>query len=179
MRLGDLGTFSPARYEVHPVRIDAVIMPILLCAAGTALLAVGAVMVLRAQQGRRQIRRELSAQRIIFPAEGRLSPELVRYAGVQVTTGVHAMAFAQFIGANLAQATDGRTYSQISDEWHAAGRADERLARLRETAFMGETLRGSLLSAYQAWQVTILVLGLGGITVLIGLVFLALGLAWP
>jgi hypothetical protein len=36
-----------------------------------------------------------------------------------------------------------------------------KLSGERQTAFMGESLRGSLLSAYQAWQVTYLVIGLG------------------
>lgn len=35
-------------------------------------------------------------------------------------------------------------------------------SRLRQTAFMGEALRGSLLSAYQAWHLTTLVMALGG-----------------
>ena len=33
--------------------------------------------------------------------------------------------------------------------------------RWKQTAFMGESLRGSLMGAYQAWEVTYLVIGLG------------------
>lgn len=47
---------------------------------------------------------------------------------------------------------------------------------LRETAFVGQLLRASLLGAYQAWLVTTLVVGLGGLFALIGVGFIAL--AW-
>jgi hypothetical protein len=42
-----------------------------------------------------------------------------------------------------------------------AAPADTRLAGQKQTAFMGESLRGSLMGAYQAWEVTYLVTGLG------------------
>jgi hypothetical protein len=38
---------------------------------------------------------------------------------------------------------------------------DTELAGLKQTAFMGESLRGSLMGGYQAWEVTDLVIGLG------------------
>ncbi|MGW0433322.1 hypothetical protein ACWDV4_12395 [Micromonospora sp. NPDC003197] len=50
------------------------------------------------------------------------------------------------------------------------------LPRAREMAFMGQTLRGALLGAYQAWQVTLLVIGLGALFTALGLAFLALAL---
>ena len=91
-----------------------------------------------------------------------------------MSTGDQAQAFAELIGRHVTQATGGRTYSQIVDEWQATDRTDERLARLRQTAFMGQTLRGSLLGAYQAWQITTLVMGLGGLLAATGVGFLAL-----
>jgi hypothetical protein len=78
----------------------------------------------------------------------------------------------------VAKATAGRTYAQIADECQASGRTDEGLARLRETAFMGQTLRGPLLGAYQAWEITTLVAGLGCVLTAIGAAFLAIGAAW-
>jgi hypothetical protein len=63
-------------------------------------------------------------------------------------------------------------YSEISEEWMANGRTDEKLAELRQTAFMGETLRGSLMSAYLGWQTGSLVIGLGGLVSGLGVVFL-------
>ncbi|MFC7483969.1 hypothetical protein ACFQX7_33535 [Luedemannella flava] len=44
---------------------------------------------------------------------------------------------------------------------------------------MGNSLRGALLGAYQAWQVTALVAGLGALFTAIGVVFVALGATWP
>lgn len=153
-------------------------MPALLFTTGVVLLAAGAAMLLRGRAGQGQIRHELSAQQIVFPPADDLPAALTRYAGRRVTTGNHARAFSDLIASHLAQATAGRTYAQIADEWQAAGRTDQRLTRLRETAFMGETLRGSLLGAYQAWQLTTLAIGLGGLLAAVGLVFLAMGTAW-
>lgn len=153
-------------------------MPTLLFTTGVVLLAAGAALLVRGQIGRDQIRRELSDQRIVFPPTDDLPPALARYARSQVTTGGQARAFSELIASHLDQATAGRTYAQISDEWQAAGRGDQRLTRLRETAFMGQTLRGSLLGAYQAWQITTLVMGLGGLLGVVGLVFIAMGATW-
>ncbi|MDQ7903568.1 hypothetical protein RB614_03445 [Phytohabitans sp. ZYX-F-186] len=148
---------------------------LLLGVVGAALLVAGPIMIARGVTGRRTIRAELADQKIVFPDEGgELPAGLARYAGVRVTTGTQAQAFADLIGQHVAQATAGRTYSQVVDEWQATGRSDERLARLRQTAFMGQTLRGSLLGAYQAWQITTLVIGLGALLAATGLGFLTL-----
>ncbi|MFI1162812.1 hypothetical protein ACH4UM_04165 [Streptomyces sp. NPDC020801] len=140
--------------------------------AGAALLAAGPVMLLRGRMGRRQIRTELAAQKISFPDHG-LPAQLAPYAGRRVETGPQAHAYAELIKDHLAHATGGRTYSEITDELHATGGDDEKLARLRQTAFMGETLRGSLLSAYQAWHLTTLVTGLGGLLTGLGAALVA------
>ncbi|WP_149182812.1 hypothetical protein [Streptomyces sp. TRM49041] len=138
----------------------------LLGTVGTALAVVGPVMVLRGRSGRREIRAELADQKITFP-EGGLPGELAAHAGRRVETGRDAHAYAQFIKGNLAHATGGRTYAEITAELHATGGDDEKLAKLRQTAFMGQSLRASLMSAYQAWHLTTLVMGLG--TALTGL----------
>jgi hypothetical protein len=39
---------------------------------------------------------------------------------------------------------------------------------------MGQSLRGALLGAYQAWQITVLVLALGAVFTAMGATFLAL-----
>jgi hypothetical protein len=147
----------------------------MLFAVGAVLLVAGPVMVLQARAGRGQIQRELADQKIVFPPVDDLPTALTRYAGLQVRTGGQARAFSDLIASHVAQATAGRTYAQIADEWQAGDRTDQRLTRLRETAFMGQTLRGSLLGAYQAWQITTLVAGLGCLLAAIGVVFLALG----
>lgn len=173
----DLGTFRSVPPGAIAHTLDLV-MPVLLFTAGVVLLAASAALLVRGQMGRDQIRRELSDQRIVFPAASDLPPALARHAGSQVTTGEQARAFSDLIASHLARATAGRTYAQIADEWRSTGRADPRLTQLRETAFMGQTLRGSLLGAYQAWQLTTLVMGLGGLLGVVGLVFAAMGAVW-
>jgi hypothetical protein len=147
----------------------------MLFAVGVVLVVAGPVMVFRGRAGRYQIQHELAAQEIVFPQVDALPAALARYAGRRVTTGGQARAYSDLIASHLAKATAGQTYAQLAEQWQATGRTDERLARLRETAFMGQTLRGSLLGAYQAWEVTTLVAGLGCVLTAIGMVFLALG----
>lgn len=160
------------------VTLDGV-MSALLLVVGAVLLVAGPTMISRGMVGRGQIKQELTDQKIIFAGVHDLPTHLARFAGRQVRTGEHAKAYAEMIGAHVARATGGRTYSEIADEWLAGGRSDERLTRLRETAFMGQTLRGSLLGAYQAWQITTLVIGLGVVLAAIGLVFLVLAATLP
>ncbi|GGM71344.1 hypothetical protein GCM10010106_17040 [Thermopolyspora flexuosa] len=141
----------------------------LLTVVGAAMLTAGPVMVVRGRSGRAEIRRELADQKIVFPEAEKLPPHLARHAGAAVATGDQAKAFADMIGANVRKATGGRTYSEISAQL-AERRGDEELTALRQTAFMGQTLRASLMSAYQAWHLTTLVIGLG-------LAFMAIGAA--
>ncbi|MFF0204880.1 hypothetical protein [Streptomyces sp. NPDC005017] len=131
---------------------------LLLGTVGTALAVAGPVMVWRGRSGRKEIRTELAAQKITFPERG-LPAGLVSYAGRRVETGPQAHAYAEFINGNVAHATGGRTYAEISAEAHDSD--DEKLADLRQTAFMGQTLRASLMSACQAWHLTTLVTALG------------------
>ncbi|WP_326574898.1 hypothetical protein OG250_06485 [Streptomyces sp. NBC_00487] len=144
----------------------------LLGTVGTALAAAGPVMLWRGRSGRKEIRTELAAQRITFPERG-LPAELAAHAGRRVETGPEAHAYAEFIQGNLAHATGGRTYAEISAELHAAGGEDEKLAELRRTAFMGQSLRASLMSAYQAWHLTTLVMGLGAALTGLGVAMVA------
>ncbi|MFH8281414.1 hypothetical protein [Streptomyces antibioticus] len=144
----------------------------LLGAVGTALGVAGPVMVLRGRSGRKEIRAELAAQKITFPRQG-LPADLAAHAGRRVETGPEAHAYAEFIKGNLALATGGRTYAEITEELHASGGEDEKLAKLRQTAFMAQSLRGSLMSAYQAWHLTTLVTGLGAALTGLGVALVA------
>lgn len=130
--------------------------------AGAALIAAGPVMIYEGVHGRHQVTDQLSAQLISFPAKG--SPGLpaaqAGHAGQQVTTGPRAKAYADMIETHIKEATGGKTYSQVSAAAMAAPN-DAKLAGLKQTAFMGESLRGSLMGAYQAWEVAYLVTGLG------------------
>ena len=120
--------------------------------------------------GQHQVTQQLTAQQVSFPANAKagLPAAEASYAGQQVATGPEAKAFSDMIETHIKEATGGKTYSQVSAEYMTAT-ADKStpaatlttLSGERETAFMGESLRGSLLSAYQAWEVTYLVIGLG------------------
>ncbi|MGA5298443.1 hypothetical protein ACPCHT_00865 [Nucisporomicrobium flavum] len=139
---------------------------------GAGMVAAGPVMVYEGVHGQSMIKDELTAQKIEFPADKAALPDdLKGYAGQHVTTGSDAKAYADLIATHIAKATGGKTYSEVSEEWIAGGRKDEQLGQTRQTAFMGETLRGSLMSAYQAEQVTWLVIGLGALFVALGAVF--------
>jgi len=146
---------------------------------GLALLIAGPIMIGVGVSGQHQVTDQLKAQQITFPAKGSagLPAAQAGYGGQSVTTGAQAKAFSDMIETHIKEATGGQTYSQVSGAYLAAS-ADKttpaatltKLAGLRQTAFMGESLRGSLLSAYQAWQVTYLVIGLGIAFTGIGLV---------
>lgn len=137
---------------------------------GFALLIAGPIMIGVGISGQHQVTDQLKAQQITFPANATsgLPAAQAGYAGTQVTTGAQAKAFSDMIETHIKEATGGLTYSQVSGKYLTAS-ADKstpaatltKLSGLRQTAFMGESLRGSLLSAYQAWQVTYLVIGLG------------------
>ncbi len=137
---------------------------------GFALLIAGPIMIGVGVGGQHQVTDQLTAQQISFPANAKagLPAAQAGYAGQLVTTGAQAKAFSDMIETHIKEATGGKTYSQVSAAYLTAS-ADKstppatltRLSGLRQTAFMGESLRGSLLSAYQAWQVTYLVIGLG------------------
>lgn len=142
----------------------------LAAATGLALLIAGPVMIGVGVSGQHQVTDQLTAQQISFPAKGSagLPAAEASYAGQLVTTGPQAKAFSDMIETHIKEATGGKTYSQVSSAYLAAT-ADKTtppatlttLSNERQTAFMGESLRGSLLSAYQAWEVTYLVIGLG------------------
>jgi hypothetical protein len=141
---------------------------------GLALLAAAPIMIFQGFAGRRGVTHELEQQRISFPPSG-LPATLGAYAGRPVRTGAEARAYSDLIAEHVAAATGGRTYAEIAAECQNS-KNDEKLGKLRETAFMGETLRGALLGAYQAWQVTLLVIGLGVLCGAIGVGFIALAL---
>ena len=142
----------------------------LVALTGVALLIAGPIMIGVGISGQHQVTAQLTAQQISFPANAKagLPTAEAAYAGRQVTTGPQAKAFSDMIETHIKEATHGQTYSQVSAKYIAAV-ADKNtpaatlatLSNERQTAFMGESLRGSLLSAYQAWEVTYLVEGLG------------------
>ena len=101
------------------------------------------------------VRTQLSAEKIFFPAAGSdslndpaVKPYLAKYAGQQLTTGDQAKAYADhFIAVHLKEMTGGKTYAQLSAQAQA-NPTDTALAAKVQTVFRGETLRGLLLNAY-------------------------------
>ncbi|WP_245581218.1 hypothetical protein [Propionicicella superfundia] len=147
-----------------------------------------------------QVKTQLSNQRITMPsgdaiADERIKPYLEQYAGQEMTTGDQAYAFAEhYIAVHMESAGGGRTYEEVSGEYtslnaqikadRAAGKEisqttlDEldSLAQLRQTLFMGNTLRGLLLNAY-AFGTMAKIAGYAAIAAFVGAaVLLALGL---
>jgi len=92
--------------------------------------------------------------------------EIKPFAGLQLTTGEQAFAYAQhYIGAHVKGVAGGKTYSEVSGAAlaaSAASKADPTNTELaanaatlmgqRQTLFMGETLKGLLGNAYAFWQ---------------------------
>ena len=77
------------------------------------------------------------------------------FAGSKLDTGDEAKAFADhYILAHMNSASDGRTYEEVSGEFiqlspeEKATEEGQALGQLRQTLFMGDTLRGLLLYGY-------------------------------
>ncbi len=123
-----------------------------------------------------EISRQLSAQKITFPAADsdgfKALPEedqnaLKPFAGMQLITGEQAKAYADhYIGVHVKSIAGGKTYSEVSGAAlgaSAAAKADPTNTELatqaatlmgqRTTLFMGETLRGLLGFSFAFWQV--------------------------
>jgi hypothetical protein len=124
------------------------------------LLFAGGLLVWASSFATANVHDQLKAQQITMPkAEALTTPtmkaELTQYAGQPLTTGAQAKAYADYyIQAHMDESSQGRTYSQVSGEYMAALKADptaqatQDLGQLRQTLFMGTTLRGMLLNAY-------------------------------
>jgi hypothetical protein len=107
-----------------------------------------------------QVHDQLAMQGITMPAKASLETPaqhkaLDQYAGQQLTTGPQAKAFADhYILVHMNAASGNKTYEDISGEYLALSDADkastdgQALGQLRQTLFMGDTLRGLLLYGY-------------------------------
>jgi len=111
------------------------------------------------------VKSQLENQNISFPAAEAMPPatkdQLGKWAGMQVTTGEMARDYADlYIWEHMKGAAKGgvgkeATYSEVSGMYMGAlaggkARPEEikKLGDLRQTLFMGNTLRGLLLEAY-------------------------------
>jgi hypothetical protein len=152
------------------------------------LLVAGGLLMWGYSFANGQVRDQLVAQKIVFPATG--NPEfkalpaadqtaMGAYAGQALTSGAQAKTYADhFIAVHLAEMGQGQTYSQLSAESLAQPK-NAALAGLVQTVFRGTTLRSMLLEAYGFWQFGQIAL-FGAIASFIGagllLVLAALGL---
>jgi hypothetical protein len=107
---------------------------------------------------------------------------LSKYAGQKMTTGPQAKAYADhFIKVHLAEASGGKAYSEVSGQYiaqcsdpkAATTKACTDLASLRQTMFMGSTLRGLLLYGY-AFATMGTIAGYGAIVCFVGAAVLLL-----
>ena len=87
-----------------------------------------------------------------FPNAKLMIPALAPYAGKQVLTGKEAQVYANdFLGQHLYAMPYHGVYAKISAAGFAAKPGSKQattLADLKQTSFMGTTLRGMLLEAY-------------------------------
>jgi hypothetical protein len=111
---------------------------------------------------------------------------LSKYAGQALTTGPQAKAYANhFIAVHMSEASGGKTYSEVSGQYlaqcsdpkAATTQACTDLAGLRQTMFMGSTLRGLLLYGY-AFATIGTIAGIGAVVAYVGaaVLFLLAGL---
>jgi hypothetical protein len=126
----------------------------------SVLLVAGGLLVWASSFATQNVTDQLKAQQITMPAAAALTTPaqkdvLTQYAGQDLTTGAQAKAYAdQFIQVHMDESSGGKTYSQISSEFMAANKAAPTaqatadLGQLRQSLFMGTTLRGMLLNAY-------------------------------
>ncbi len=140
-------------------------------ASGIAIgmLVAGALALIGGSYAKDVVHDQLVPQQIYFPEKGEQLPaNLNQYAGQQVDTAAEAKAYADdYIGLHLEGIAGGKSYAEVS----AASMADpdnEELAQQKQSLFMGETLRGTLLSAW-GWGTV------GTIAYITGFVLLFLG----
>jgi hypothetical protein len=145
--------------------------------AALGLIVAGVLALVGGSYASNVVHDQLTPQRISFPAKGKELPaKLNRYAGQQVDTAAEAKAYANdFIALHLKAIGGGKTYSQVSAAY-LADPTNEKLAQQRQTLFMGETLRGLLLSAWGWGTIATIATLAGYVLILIGLVLLAVPL---
>jgi hypothetical protein len=109
-----------------------------------------------------QVHDQLVMQDITMPEGEALSSlpkadakALEEYAGSRLDTGPEAKAFADhYILVHMNASSDGRTYEEVSGEFiqlsdeEKASAEGQALGQLRQSLFMGNTLRGLLLYGY-------------------------------
>lgn len=179
--------------HLHRRTIDKVLIGFGLVAA-VVLAVAGGLLTWGANFSDDYVHDELASQNVYFPDKAALAEEgrddLAEYAGVQVTTGSQAEAYASYIGGHLEGIADGKTYSEIDDRGAAAAVAEakesgadaatiselqataDQLKGQRDTLFKGETLRGLLLSSF-AWSTIGTIAGVAALAMFVAAALMA------
>jgi hypothetical protein len=140
------------------------------------------------------VKSQLENQNIAFPAAEAMpeatKDQLAKWANMQVVTGEMARDYSDLYiwehmkGSSIAAVGKPATYSEVSGMYLGLVRGGStdtaqiaKLGELRQTLFMGNTLRGMLLEAY-AFGTMGVIAGYGAIAALVGgLVMLLLSIA--
>ncbi len=132
-------------------------------ALAAVLVVAGVLLTVASTFVNGQVATQLADQKITMPvaaAYANLAPEdqaaLAPFDGQEMTNGAQAKAFADhYIQAHIKGMAGGKTYEEVSGEFIKLSKdanADpaelKKLGDLRQTMFMGATLRGMLLNAY-------------------------------
>lgn len=131
-------------------------------AIAVILLVAGGLLTWANQFIGDQVHDQLSQQDIVMPEGEALSSlpkddaaALEEFAGSPLDTGPEARAYADhYILAHMNESSMGRSYSEVSGEFLALSDEDkasaegQALGQLRQTLFMGNTLRGLLLYGF-------------------------------
>ncbi len=129
------------------------------------LLVAGGLLMWGYSFANSTVHSQLAAQKIYFPAKNSpelqnplIKPYLTPYTGQQLINGREAEVWADhFIAVHLQEMTGGKTYAQLSAE-SLANPSNTALAKTVQTVFQGQTLRGTLLTAYAFWMFGVIAL---------------------
>ena len=153
------------------------------------LLAAGGLLTWASNFVAENVRTQLADQHITMPSGGAIEdplikPYLTQFAGQPMETGEQAKAYADhYILVHMNKSSGGKTYSEVSGQFQklkATPNADPaavaKLGDLRESLFMGSTLRGLLLNAYAFGTMGVIAMYAAYAAFAGALMFLVLGL---
>lgn len=153
------------------------------------LLVAGGLLTWASNFVAENVRTQLADQHITMPSGGAIEdplikPYLTQFAGQPMETGEQAKAYADhYILVHMNKSSGGKTYSEVSGEFQklkATPNADPaavaKLGDLRESLFMGSTLRGLLLNAYAFGTMGVIAMYAAYAAFAGALMFLVLGL---
>ena len=155
-------------------------------ALAAVLLIAGILMTTASSFIKGQVHDQLASQRITMPSGPALDAlgnaedkaALEPYAGQMMSNGDQAKAFADnYLLNHMNKSSGGKTYEEVSGEFmrlpDKTTEEARQMGELRQSLFMGNTLRGMLLNAY-AFGTMGKIAGTAAIVAYIGAAILAL-----